>query len=251
MLANQSDATKRRVYFDLRETDGLTPALDEAGGQPYRTVDTAGTLSWTTTGIGTLTAIGFGRYYAVLTQAAIATAGTVVETRYKSDNTVDCPGDTVQVVAFDPDNADTLGLDLPNQVNELLVTEHGAGEWGSIIEGTGSNTVIIEVVDPDGVPIPALLVTVKDATETNLRGGPQPTTTSGTVTFGLAAGSYRVLIESDPSWQAFATQDLTVASSGVTTETYTLTPQTSVSSPSLPTQILPPPSQDLFVHGRY
>ena len=108
MLANQATAAKRRVYFDCRDaTDGLTPETGEAGGQPQISTNGA---AWTSTGIGVLVAIGNGRYYAELTQAAVATAGDVIETRYKSANTAETPGDSVQVVAFNPDDAALLGL---------------------------------------------------------------------------------------------------------------------------------------------
>lgn len=111
--ANEATATYRRVYFHLVDaTDGITPETGEASGQPQISVDGA---AWTNTGIGTLTAIGNGRYYADLTQATVATAGTIVETRYKSANTAECPGDTVQVVAFNPRDAVRIGLSaLPN-----------------------------------------------------------------------------------------------------------------------------------------
>lgn len=108
VLANQATAAKRRVYFDCRDvTDGITAETGEAGGQPQVSSDGG---AWTNTGIGTLTAIGNGRYYADLTQTLVATAGTVIETRYKSANTAETPGDSVQVVAFDPDDANALGL---------------------------------------------------------------------------------------------------------------------------------------------
>jgi hypothetical protein len=99
MLVSEPVAARRRVYFDLRETDGITPATGEAGGQPQVSVDGA---AWTNSGIGTLASVGFGRYYAVLATEPIAAAGSVVETRYKSGSTADCPGDSVQVVGFDP-----------------------------------------------------------------------------------------------------------------------------------------------------
>lgn len=108
VLANDATATYRRVYFDLRDaTDGITAETGEAGGQPQ--ISTNGG-AWTNTGIGTLSAIGNGRYYAELTQAAVANAGDVIETRYKSANTAETPGDTVQVVAFNPRDATALGL---------------------------------------------------------------------------------------------------------------------------------------------
>lgn len=106
--ANESSAARRRVYFDCRDaTDGITPETGEAGGQPQ--VATNGG-AWTDTGLGTLAAIGNGRYYAELTQAAVATAGDVIECRYKSANTAETPGDSVQVVAFDPADGAALGL---------------------------------------------------------------------------------------------------------------------------------------------
>lgn len=108
VTANQATATKRRVYFQLVDaTDGFTPETGEASGQPQISTDGA---AWTDTGIGTLVSIGNGRYYAELTQTAVQTAGVVIETRYQSANTAECPGDSVQVVAIDLNNADSLGL---------------------------------------------------------------------------------------------------------------------------------------------
>lgn len=106
--ANEATAAQRRVYFHLVDaTDGITPETGEAGGQPQ--ISTNGG-AWTDTGIGTLTAIGNGRYYADLTQTAVATAGDRIETRYKSAATAESPGDSIHVVAFDPHDADDLGL---------------------------------------------------------------------------------------------------------------------------------------------
>lgn len=97
--ANESSAAKRRVYFHVIESDGINPATDEAGEQPQASVDGG---AWTDAGIGVLVAIGEGRYYAELDQATVATAGTWIETRYKGETTAESPGDSVQVVAFDP-----------------------------------------------------------------------------------------------------------------------------------------------------
>ncbi len=105
--ANESAASRRRVFFHLVDPDGVTPETGEAGGQPQISSDGGG---WTDTGIGTLSAVGNGRYYAELTQSAVETAGTSIETRYKSANTAECPGESVQVVAFDPNDAAALGL---------------------------------------------------------------------------------------------------------------------------------------------
>lgn len=113
VLANEATAEKRRVYFHLVDaTDGITAETGEGSGQPQVSSDGA---SWTNTGIGTLTHIGNGRYYADLTQALVATAGTQIETRFKSANTAECPGDSVSVVAFNPYDTVRLGLTaLPN-----------------------------------------------------------------------------------------------------------------------------------------
>lgn len=105
--ANEATASRRRAYFHLVGSDGITPATGETGGQPQVSSDGG---AWTNTGIGTLSVIGNGRYYADLTQTLVATAGTIVETRYKSASTAECPGDSVQVVAFDPNDAAGLGL---------------------------------------------------------------------------------------------------------------------------------------------
>ena len=94
--ATEATAARRRVYFHLVDAvDGLTAETGEAGRQPQISSNGA---AWTSTGIGVLTSIGSGRYYADLTGAAVATAGTVIETRYKSANTAECPGDSVLVV---------------------------------------------------------------------------------------------------------------------------------------------------------
>lgn len=108
ILQDEATAAQRQVYFHLVDvTDGITAETGEAGGQPQISTDGA---AWTNTGIGTLSAIGNGRYYAVLTTGAVGTAGNVIETRYKSANTAECPGDTALIVAFDPFDSADLGL---------------------------------------------------------------------------------------------------------------------------------------------
>ncbi len=107
--ANEATAAKRYVYFHLVDaTDGMTAETGEAGGQPQISANGA---AWTNTEIGVLVVIGNGRYYAELTQTVVAMAGTIIETRYKSANTAECPGDKVQVVGFDP-SYDFVGADV-------------------------------------------------------------------------------------------------------------------------------------------
>lgn len=93
---NESDAEYRRVYFQCVDaTDGMTPETGEAGGQPQ--ISTRGS-AFADAGIGVLVEIGNGRYYAVLTQDAVNIADrSVIESRYKSANTAEAIGSTVQI----------------------------------------------------------------------------------------------------------------------------------------------------------
>lgn len=135
--ANEATAARRRVYFQLVGTDGLTPATGEAGGQPQASLNGA---AWTSALIGTLTDIGNGRYYADLTTAAVATAGSWLETRYKSASTAECPGDSVFVVSYNP-SADPLAgggsvlvdQDYGGTANLSFKTSAGAGVDGATI----------------------------------------------------------------------------------------------------------------------
>lgn len=79
-------------------TDLVSPALNEAGGQPEIMVNGS---AWTAAGIGTLEHAGYGRYSAILDQAVLAVPGDVIETRYKSASTPECPGDQI-VVEYPP-----------------------------------------------------------------------------------------------------------------------------------------------------
>lgn len=151
VLANQSSAAKRRVYFQLVSvSDGITPATSEAGGQPQISTDGD---AWTSTGIGTLGAIGYGRYFADLTQAAVSSAGIKIETRYRSAATAECPGDSVRVVGVDLDNATSLGL---TRV-DAAITSRLAGA------GVGSGTLTVSTVEYGSLsPISAVVVSLLD-----------------------------------------------------------------------------------------
>lgn len=131
---NESDPVKRRIYFDLRrEVDGITPATNEQGGQPQISINGG---PWQSTGIGTLVHIGYGRYYAELDPSVIATPGTHIETRYKGPDTADTPGDSVDVVAFDPTQGDAcFGLG-------AILVDHNYGGPDNL-----------RYTDPSGVPI--------------------------------------------------------------------------------------------------
>jgi hypothetical protein len=126
--ASEATAARRRIEFHLVGTDGITPATGEAAGQPQISTNGA---AWTSTGIGTLTAIGNGRYYADVTQAAVATAGDAIFTRYKSASTAECPGDSVQVVGFDP--ADFLAEGYGSGVLTVTVDDGAAAILGAAV----------------------------------------------------------------------------------------------------------------------
>jgi hypothetical protein len=96
MKTNEATAARRRVFFHCVDaTDGMTPETGEGGGQPQISTDGA---SWAGSGsIGTLVAIGNGRYYAEVAQSVLNVADGVFPTRYKSANTAECVGDTAQI----------------------------------------------------------------------------------------------------------------------------------------------------------
>ena len=94
---NEATAALRRMYFHCVDaTDGITPETGEAGGQPQ--ISYPGAEAFSNTGIGVLVALGNGRYYAELTQAVTNIADrSVIEGRYKSANTAEALGTTVQI----------------------------------------------------------------------------------------------------------------------------------------------------------
>lgn len=137
---NEPIASHRRLYFHLVATDGITAALGEAGGQPQVSVNGA---AWTNTGIGTLTAVGSGRYYADLSVLLLTTVGDVIETRYKSSNTAECPGDTAEVVEF---TEASLNFTASSQTQTPVVTAQKS-------RGFTKDIVLFNV---DGDPVVAL-----------------------------------------------------------------------------------------------
>lgn len=165
VTANEATAAQRRVYFDVRDGDGITPITNAAGGQPQ--ISTSG-AAWTATGIGVLVAIGNGRYYADLTQAAVATAGVVIQTRYQGGLSAETPGDSVLVVAFDPFDGASLGLTRLAGAEVVTVSPVASGGAVTIVRG--------DTYDNDDGR--ALEWSTSDA-------GTWPTLTSATVVFTL------------------------------------------------------------------
>jgi hypothetical protein len=152
---DQSDPTQCQVYWQLVGTDGISPALSEAGGQPQ--ISLAG-AAWTSTGISTLTAIGDGRYYATLSTSVLNTPGMAIETRYASASTAECPGDSVLVVGYNPlgmdIDADSVGQILENWVLSVL--------QGLSFNGVAPTSIVArklpEIGEALGVDPPAILL---------------------------------------------------------------------------------------------
>lgn len=91
----------RRIYFDIRSiVDGITPVNTELGKQPQISVNGN---AFGVSGISPLSVVGNGIYYADLDPAILNSGGTVIHTIYTGTGCVVTPGDTVLVVAFDPD----------------------------------------------------------------------------------------------------------------------------------------------------
>lgn len=100
MNPNEPSAIHRRVYFHLVAPDGITPVTGEVG-QPEVNVNGG---AFGVANIGALVEISHGRYYATLSQAILVAVGDVIDPRYKSPNTAECPGSRVQV-GYDPNQA--------------------------------------------------------------------------------------------------------------------------------------------------
>jgi len=162
----------KTVFFHLVEDDGITPVTGEANGQPEISINGA---PWVGAGaIGQLEEIGHGRYYAVLTQSTVAVGnlGKRIETRYKSANTAECPGDSADLVDFALYDATTIKSDatganqaaivegveangtaieaLPSasDVDAELSGSHGAGNWeGPDVSGLSTFDPAAQTVD--------------------------------------------------------------------------------------------------------
>ncbi len=107
---DETTAARRRIpIYCVDVTDGMSPEVGEAAGQPQLSKNGAahGNTS------ATLVAISNGDYYVELTAGEVDTLGFGVA-RYKSANTAEAKT-VFQVVAFDPYDAVRMGLTaLPN-----------------------------------------------------------------------------------------------------------------------------------------
>lgn len=132
MQASEPLAARREMHFRLVSTDGASPALLEAGGQPQIRHNGG---AWTDTGISTLTAIGNGEYVATLTIDALSTPGDVIDGRYKSVTTFECPSCyLIFVVNYDP------------AVNFMADNSEGypSGSLGAIIASLQGRPIVVQ-----------------------------------------------------------------------------------------------------------
>jgi hypothetical protein len=93
---NESTAAKRRFYFHLvDQTDGYTPKTGQTG-QPQISIDGG---AFADSGIGALSEIGNGDYYADAAQATVNVNGpSVMRARFDSANTREARADNVLIV---------------------------------------------------------------------------------------------------------------------------------------------------------
>ncbi len=118
---SESNSSRRGIMlYCVDATDGITPETGEAGGQPQLSKQGA---AWSNTA-ATLTAIGNGWYYVVLTAAELDTPGRLM-VRYKSANTAESLANA-NVVSFDPFNAASLGLSNLDNTISSRATDSGA-----------------------------------------------------------------------------------------------------------------------------
>lgn len=138
--AGEATATRRRMYFDVRdEGDGITPELGENGNQPQISIDGG---AFANAGISTLVAIGFGRYYATV-DADQLIAGREINGRYRrAGTTAETPAeDAFMIVNYDP-------FDLPDALGSVLADAHGDGDWtGKTISGSAPASALVAIGD--------------------------------------------------------------------------------------------------------
>ena len=94
IAVGETNTEKLKAYFNLLELDGITPALNEAGGQPEISINGN---TYNATGIGPLISTGFGSYYALYDSSVITTEGDVILTRYKSGSVIQYQAENILV----------------------------------------------------------------------------------------------------------------------------------------------------------
>ena len=138
------------MYFHCVDVnDGMTPENGEGGGQPQISINGG---AWANSD-NTLVLIGNGRYYLELSATEVAST-CVIEGRYKSANTAEIPGTTVQVVTQNP-------FDIVSSIfAKTGITEGGSWDFTKVIKilaawtmglarDKSGETGVVEILDPD------------------------------------------------------------------------------------------------------
>lgn len=113
IVAGETNSELLKIYFELVQIDGYTPALSEAGNQPEISINGG---SFTATGISVLNHVGYGRYYSNLDSSILNTVGDVIVSRYKSVSTREAYGEGIQVIQ-------SIAEVTPNVISNLSYAE--------------------------------------------------------------------------------------------------------------------------------
>ncbi len=187
---NEGVAERRRFpVWLILASDGKTPALNEAGGQPQVSKNFGPFAN----SAGTLVSLGNGDYYLPLTQDELNTPGRLT-VRYQSaaclpfSFTVDVDGESVNI-------------------------------------GSGANAVVVTVQNAEtGQPVPNVLVIVRNELETSVVAWSM-TDANGEIPFNLDNGTYHILIRSSAHYEPIGAQVLVV--DGPETPIYQISEQAS------------------------
>ena len=167
LRVTEATASQRRLYLNLVDaTDLQTPETGEAGGQPQFSLNGGG---WGNTS-ATLTHVGQGMYYVVLTAGELSGVGTLW-VRYKSAATAECRV-CAQVVTH---NWSDVAGDVWEQIIHTAHTTTGsAGRWLNLVKAALWNkssrvkTTNAQAIrnDADDATLGTLTYTDTDTTQT-------------------------------------------------------------------------------------
>jgi len=140
------------------------PETGEAGGQPQWSLNGAG---WGNT-TNVLVAIGNGRYYVEFVAATEVNSLGIIEGRYKSANTAEAIGTTLQVVPYDPYDGVRLGLTaLPNAaadgIGGLPISDAGGLDLDAKLANTNEVTAA-RMAELDAANLPTDVAAIKTDT---------------------------------------------------------------------------------------
>lgn len=156
MIFVQSEATAARRRFSLYlvdATDGITPEVGEAGGQPQ--ISKNGAAFGNTT--ATLVAVGNGSYYVELTAVELDTLGDII-VRYKSAATAEFNA-VADVLAF---NVHSATVSIPEtQIDQIVneVWDEPINEHTGVLNAAG--LTLFEIYDDVNINMPNSLAAIQ------------------------------------------------------------------------------------------